>query len=169
MKKLSFLILTALILGVGVFAFGVANSAEPVAQTVQTQVERPTVEGLLEYTNMERAKAGVVPLELNPLLNKSAQMKVDELERERQPGKASHTRLSDGRRGYMYIGDAGVACKRGSENLMIGSYGHSSRQTVDAWMNSKEGHREALLSSDFEQVGFAVSENYIAQHFCDTI
>lgn len=124
-------------------------------------VEKPTVARLLELTNAERAKVGVKPLILDERLNQSAQMKADELERE---GWDDTPHINNaGIVGTEYIRNLVPECYVGSENLL--------GNTVDVnigfnwWMNSPS-HKEALLNSDFELVGFSIKNGYVAQHFC---
>lgn len=126
-------------------------------------VEKPTlsVEELFELTNAERAKAGVKPLELDERLNQSAQRKAEIMVAE---NRFSHID-NDGVHGYEYIYDY-IQCEYASENITDNVYVNSSKSAINAWMNS-ELHREAILDSDYELVGFGVEETKVVQHFCD--
>jgi uncharacterized protein YkwD len=173
MKKLLMVAVLALGIGIGLFWYNSKTSEEVAKPPVVASDEAsrvPTVEELLRLTNEERAKVGVKPLLLEPLLNKSAQMKADEMHVNDNFNHVS----SSGKRGLTYIVDSGVECQWYAENL--GS-GYNSSGIIASWMNSP-GHRDALLNSRYDQAGFGIVEHYkgwhggkslyyVALHFCD--
>lgn len=115
-----------------------------------------------ELVNAERAKVGLQPLVRDARLDQSAQLKVNELALEGWDTEP-HTR-SDGKRGYSYVYDvAPEFCQNASENLA--GYQTTSEGVVKDWMNSKT-HREAILDTEYIYVGYARTDQYIAQHFC---
>lgn len=140
---------------------------EPVLATESVDVpvyEEPTPERLLELTNAERVKAGIKPLVIDERLNQSAQRKVDELVLE---GWDDTPHVNDsGKHGYEYVIEVAPECYP-SENLLA--------NTIDVyegftwWINSTEGHKEAILNPNFDYVGHAYSNGYVVQHFCDII
>ena len=133
------------------------------AQTTQTvqipTYEKPTPQRLLELTNAERVKAGVKPLIMDERLNKSAQMKADELVRE---GWDDTPHVSDsGVRGVTYIMDYMPSCYVKSENLAE----NYELNPILGFKPSKP-HWDAVLNSSFDYVGFGVTDKYLAVHFC---
>jgi len=140
----------------------------PVQEVVPT--EKPTIARLLELTNAERAKVGVAPLKLDIRLNRSAQLKADELYRE---GWDDTPHVSNsGKHGYEYIAENMPSCTYGSENVLGDSITLHSGFTN--WMKSKP-HREAILDPRYEYIGFGIHERdnsqirggTVAAHFCD--
>ena len=182
--KLSVAILAVLtLLGAAVIVLAVSTIEVP--KTAHTQAvttpEPPTVEELLRLVNEERAKVGVAPLVLDPLLNKSAQIKADDMLKNSYFGHVD----AQGKHGYEYVADVGKNCIVPSENI-VGE--KSSIGAVEWWMNS-QSHREAIHNSNYESVGFGIRfveriplssiqstkpvnsdlvDSYvIVQHFCD--
>jgi uncharacterized protein YkwD len=139
----------------------------PVVEQKPT-IEPPTVERLLELTNAERVKAGVKPLILDERLNASAQKKVDEMAIE---GWDDTPHINDAgfNTGY-YIPQFMPECRWFSENVLGDAVDVYSG--FNNWMNS-ESHREAILDTRYEYVGFGVIKGldqrggFVAQHFCD--
>lgn len=137
--------------------------APQVATDTQLQ-QKPSADELYKLVNAERTKRGIKPLKLDKLLNKSAQLKADELERE---GLDDTPHVNDsGKHGYSYTVDVGVKCSYSGENLLTGSSGFTSKESVNSWMHSKK-HKAAILASRYDSVGYFVSDNFVVQHFCD--
>jgi hypothetical protein len=102
-------------------------------------------------TNEERQKNGLIPLRQDKQLAKAAEEKAkDMLTR----NYWAHT-APDGTTPWVFIKQAGYEYIYAGENLAKGF--NSSGDVVRAWMNSAT-HRENILSPNFEDVGFAVSE-----------
>lgn len=133
-------------------------------------VEKPvqytyTPQAFLVAVNRERAKVGSKPLVLDERLNKSAQLKADEL---RIEGWGSNPHInSDGIHGYEYAKIAVNECEAPSENL---TGGYSLHDVINRWLNSSL-HKEAMLSDKWELTGFGITKGNesfnIVQHFCD--
>lgn len=157
----------AIILG---FVFGGVLASDTTPQTPRVEVaevtpQLPTLPELFRLTNEERTKTGAKPLELSPLLNKSAQMKADELAME---GWDDTPHISDaGKRGYEYIIEQKIPNCLGSENLTQNIYVNNSESAVRAWMDSEE-HRAALLDGDAWGVGYGISKSFVVMHLCKT-
>lgn len=169
MKKRIILAITFIVCLFSVLSlfFGKAPQTVPLAtQTVKSTTPEPeyyvSVNELHKLVNKERAKRGIKPLILDKRLNKSAQMKVDELEKEGWDD-TPHTR-SDGRNGWLYVDDIGVRCSTASESLL--AFHPNAKSGIDWWMGSKP-HRDAILNAQYDLVGYARSDNFVAQHFCD--
>lgn len=124
-----------------------------------------TVGNLLKDVNAERIKAGVTPLKEDTLLDKSAQLKADEL---KQTGVYEHVSPS-GHRGIKYIDEQGVQCTFEAENLAENVSG--ANQTVTGWFNSP-AHKSAMLDPQYDTTGFGISKlangyYVVSEHFCN--
>lgn len=106
---------------------------------------------LLTLVNNERVQKGLSPLKLNGELSSAAK------------GKALHMFANnywahfapDGTSPWTFIRGSGYNYLYAGENLAKGFT--TSETAVKAWMNSPS-HRENILSSNFKEVGFGVSE-----------
>lgn len=132
------------------------------AQTHSTLVlPEDKAQQLLELTNNERAKYGVLPLKLYAALNRSAQIKADTMFIEN-----NYTHIANnGDDVTNYVKNETSDCVFVSENISSSDW---PVEVIDSFMNSKLGHREALLDSRYDYVGFGISGGYTVQHFCDT-
>lgn len=136
-----------------------------VEPTVQKPTPKPpTVDELLRLVNEERAKVGVAPLVLDPLLNQSAQYKAQDMV---DRNYFAHTDPVTGKNnGLDYALSIGAQCPVWiSENLFWAKYDKTESAT-DSWMNSKP-HKEAMLDGRYESVGFGVHDWRVVAHFCD--
>lgn len=122
----------------------------------------PTVSELLELTNAERAKAGAAPLALDERLNRSAQMKADEIHTTKVFEHAGAT----GKHGLEYVPETGLTCTTRIENLAADM---TSSGAINDWMNSPP-HKAGMLRLDTQLVGFGISEgpgySYVVGHYC---
>lgn len=152
-----------------------AQAAAGVAQEQpesKYDVGPPDAQEMLELVNQERAKVGVAPLKLDERLNASAQEKADDMQNR---GYYDH-KSPDGIEGYSLVfKHMPSKCRYASENLAEVSttdnkFG-SSRFTIDNWMHSTKGHREAILDAKYSLVGFGISKQgydlIVVQHFCE--
>lgn len=132
----------------------------------------PDAQEMLELVNQERAKVGVAPLKLDERLNASAQEKADDMQNRGYYGHES----PEGTRGTLFVfKHMPGKCRYAGENLAEVSitdnkFG-SSRFTIDNWMHSTKGHREAILDAKYSLVGFGISKQgydlIVVQHFCE--
>lgn len=152
--------------------------AQAAAGVAQEQAESkydvgpPDAQEMLELVNKERAKVGAAPLKLDERLNASAQEKADDMQNRDYYDHKS----PDGIEGYSLVfKHMPSRCRYASENLAKVSttdnkFG-SSRFTIDNWMHSTKGHREAILDSKYSLVGFGISKQgydlIVVQHFCE--
>lgn len=144
------------------------NKTVPIAQTKTEQP--PTRAELLKLVNQVRAKHGVAPLVENPILDKSAQWKADDMVRYNyyghvKPGTA-------GNDGLDYLNSLKPACVYISENLADNVYlgtntpdNNTSANTVSMWYASTP-HREAMLNPKYTLTGFGVNGTLVVEHFC---
>jgi uncharacterized protein YkwD/uncharacterized protein YukE len=105
---------------------------------------------IIELTNKERLAVGLPPLSTNILLDKSAEMKVDDMVARQYFEHVSPTGegVSDlGKKvGYEYV--------IMGENLAVGGF-TSSADIVTAWMNSA-GHKANILNKKYQEIGVSV-------------
>lgn len=108
------------------------------------------VDEIVKLVNEARAKEGLQPLTLDPLLRKGAQVRAEEC-----VSVFSHTR-PNGTSYKTAISEAGVVSNYTGENVACG---HSSaQQVVKAWLNSP-GHRDNILNSNFTKIGVGLEKN----------
>lgn len=132
----------------------------------------PDAQEMLELVNQERAKVGAAPLKLDERLNASAQEKADDMQNRGYYGHVS----PEGTRGTLFVfKHMPSKCRYAGENLAevsnTDSKFGSSRFTIDNWMHSTKGHREAILDAKYSLVGFGISKQgydlIVVQHFCE--
>jgi len=111
-----------------------------------------TKEGIIEWTNKQREKYGLVPLKENQLLDKSALAKVEDMFENQY---FSHYSPSG-------EGVSDLAKKFGydflliGENLAMGNFS-SNEDLVLAWMESP-GHRANILNEKYQEIGVGVKK-----------
>ena len=104
---------------------------------------------VLRLTNIERAKHGAGAVSANnSTLNSAAAIRAQEV-----VSLWSHTRPC-GRDPFTAFTDLGGTYRMMGENLAAGQ--RTPKEVVDAWMNSKTGHRETLLHPDFTHLGIGI-------------
>lgn len=104
---------------------------------------------LLEQTNALRAKNGLPALKMNTQLSEAANKKAAHMFQE---GYWAHI-SPDGVKPWEFILGEQYDYAYAGENLAKNF--NTSEQVISAWFNS-ETHRENLLSSNYEDIGFAV-------------
>lgn len=123
--------------------------------------------GIIEWTNFQREKYGILPLKENSQLNASAAIKVEDMFKNQY---FSHYSPND-----QGVGDlakiVGYDFILIGENLALGNF-KDDQSLVLSWMESP-GHRENILNPKYQEIGVAVEkgvfegkETWIAvQHF----
>lgn len=114
----------------------------------------------LAAINLERQKAGVAVLRLDPRLNTSAQRKASEMSSEGLDSTPHDN--AQGVHGYTYALEA-ADCAYASENLSWGY--HSVEGSVMGWMGSPP-HKTAILDPSYQTTGFGISGTFVVEHFC---
>lgn len=131
---------------------------------------------LLELVNAERQRIGVAPLEFDESMQRSAQLKANDM-----ITKDYRQHIIPGL-GDMYTQEMRyliyqrAKCSHSSENYYTGAYHpksdvfvSTSREAFNGWMSSKP-HREAIQDPKYKKTGFGVSTNnttlVAVQHFC---
>ena len=142
------------------------ETLSPTIQNIQKQVLAPTPlrvsntdtagvltkSGVITLTNTERKKTGLGALSENPLLDKSAEMKLHDLFDKQyfaheSPTGAGPSDLAD-KAGYSYI--------MIGENLALGNFSDDAA-LLKAWMESS-GHRANILNDKYAEIGVAVGK-----------
>lgn len=126
-----------------------------------------TTDAIIEATNKERIKAGLMPLRSNAHLTQSAMVKTDDMivhhyfEHDSPEGKAVSDLVFDAGYDYVIVG----------ENLARGNFVDAT-DLVTEWMNSP-GHRANILSAKYQEMGAYVAQGtydgrpvwFAVQHF----
>ena len=164
-------------------------NAQAVAEVAQEQVQ-PKLEPkkdkyddgpadpteLLELVNAERQRIGVAPLVMDENVQKSAQLKADDMIAKgyRQHDIPGLDDMYTQEMRYLIYQQA--KCTMSGENYYTGAYYpksdafvSTSREAFKGWMSSKP-HREAIQNPKYKKTGFGVSTNNTSlvavQHFC---
>lgn len=125
---------------------------------------------VLRLVNAERAKLGIAAVTRNPALEGSAQAYADQMEHDGffghvdPNGKTLKDRI-DAVEFYSRDYSADCQCIKGyalAENLARGQ--RTAEEAVQAWMDSPS-HRDAILGSDFTDLGVGVRSGVWVQHF----
>ena len=122
---------------------------------------------ILELVNAERKKVGVAPLVMHDSLNKSAQLKADDMWNR---DYRSHF-LPEDPKATLTLEMASYVepyCESSGENFVAGYKDGkmTSAIAMDWWLNSPP-HKAAILNPDYTMIGMGVSNNDIAvQRFC---
>lgn len=119
---------------------------------------------LLELVNAERQRIGVAPLEFDESMQRSAQLKADDMISRNYRDHVS----PEGIHGYeLVFKHANSECKHAGENLAwrtdntIGT----TQEAFDWWMNSKP-HRKAIQDPKYTKTGIGINKDVVVQHFC---
>lgn len=123
-------------------------------------VENDFAQQVVEYTNIERAKYGLKPLEIYQPLMKAAQMKSDDMSKNNYFSHNSPTYGTP----FELIKSLDITYSAAGENIAKGQ--QTAQEVVEAWMNS-EGHRANILNDKFTHIGigYAQNGNYWTQQF----
>ncbi len=108
-----------------------------------------TSNGIIDFTNKQRATQGLDPLQENALLRKAAENKLEDMfkqqyfEHESPDGKMPSDLAKDVGYEYVQVG----------ENLALGNF-KDDEVLVQAWMDSP-GHRANILNKKYSEIGTA--------------
>jgi uncharacterized protein YkwD len=105
---------------------------------------------LVNLTNQNRAVANVSQLIVNPILEKAAQMKADDMAAK---GYFAHN-TPDGKTPWYWFNLAGYKYTYAGENLAVNF--QESADVETAWMNS-HGHFLNIMNPKFTEIGIATS------------
>ena len=123
---------------------------------------------ILELVNQERARIGVAPLVMDENVQKSAQLKADDMEAKgyRQHNIPGTNSMLSPEMAQLYRESN---CSVAGENLIWRSDNgiETTGGAFDGWMGS-EPHRKAIQNPKYTKTGIAVSpdKRIVVQHFC---
>lgn len=153
---------------VGILVFTVTRNtvAEPAPSSVPTVSKYdegpPDASEIFELVNAERAAVKIAPLKIDERLNKSAQIKANDM---LTRGYYSHED-PQGKSGASYVFEqAPDVCMFAAENLIKGDTLFTSRQSIDSWKSSP-AHYSAMIDGKYTLTGFGIAGNIVVQHFC---
>ena len=143
---------------------------------VTTIPEKPTADKIFELVNKERTQRGIAPLVRVPEIDNVARLKVEDMIKN---DYYAHRNPKTGR-GLIDQTYVDNHCKEYGENINQDEYwttrpeDHPAEDHVKEWMESTDGHREAILNPRFKYAGLALgwrTENRFvtALHFCEPL
>lgn len=112
---------------------------------------------LIDLANADRGTAGLPQLRYNPVLEKAAQAKANDMAAR---GYFSHT-TPDGAAPWRFFQQAGYLYLRAGENLAVNF--SDSKDVETAWMNSPT-HRANILQQGFTEIGIATASGEFQGH-----
>lgn len=175
-KTIVITIILALIVGVGgevwlktrldtQAAAGVAQKQEQEQPKSKYDVGPPDAQEILELVNQERARIGVAPLVMDENVQKSAQLKADDMEAK---GYRQHiipgTQYTLSKEMAYWVNKS---CSKSSENISwrTDNIPGTSQDVFNGWMSSKP-HREAIQDPKYTKTGIGTHKDIAVQHFC---
>lgn len=142
---------------------------------VTTIPERPTADKIFELVNKERTQRGIAPLVRVPEIDNNTRLKVEDMIKN---DYYAHINPKTGQ-SLMDRTYRDNYCNAYSENINAGDYWTTldkdmSEVEVKSWMESTDGHREAILNPRFKYAGIYLgwwNENNfrVALHFCEPL
>lgn len=120
-------------------------SVVPVVAPTQKEIKQE----IFNLVNAERIKKGLEPLKENILLNKSAELKAEDLIEKNYWDHNS----PQGVEPWVFFKKVGYSYSEAGENLAKNFY--NPQDVVNDWMNSQK-HRENILKNVYEEMGIAV-------------
>ena len=143
---------------------------------VTTIPERPTADKIFELVNKERTQRGIAPLVRVPEIDNDTRLKVEDMI------KNDYYAHRNPKTGQFLMDNtySDKHCKEYGENINQDDYwttrpeDHPAEDHVKEWMESTDGHREAILNPRFKYAGLALgwrTENRFvtALHFCEPL
>lgn len=106
---------------------------------------------LVDFTNANRASQNFAPLKINPLLEKAAQLKAEDMAKK---GYFAHN-SPDGLSPWSWFKKAGYNFSYAGENLAVNFF--DSQELVDAWLASPL-HKQNILNRNFTEIGIGVAK-----------
>jgi len=116
-----------------------------------------TTSQVVELTNAERAKVGLLPLEMNSKLSSAALAKGQDMLTDQYWAHIA----PDGKEPWSFIKESGYTYKVAGENLARDFY--STGDMVAAWMNSPT-HKANIVNNNYKEIGIAVIDGTLLGH-----
>ena len=123
---------------------------EPTKESIPDGINDEYAQEIFKYTNEEREKAGLEPLEWNDNLTEAAQIRAEEL-----TVKYSHDRPNNDPYEFYFLGAHGE----------IITTAPSPEKAIELWMDSSE-HRNAILNEDYKSVAVGCYVNQYGKLYC---
>lgn len=145
--------------------------AQAAAGAAQEQAESkydvgpPDAQEILELVNKERARIGVASLVMDENVQKSAQLKADDMVAK---GYRQHiipgTQYTLSKEMAYWVNKS---CSKSSENISwrTDNIPGTSQDVFNGWMSSKP-HREAIQDPKYTKTGIGTHKDIAVQHFC---
>lgn len=120
---------------------------------------------ILELVNKERERIGVAPLVMDENVQKSAQLKADDMAAK---GYRQHiipgTQYTLSKEMAYWVNKS---CSKSSENISwrTDNIPGTSQDVFNGWMGSKP-HREAIQDPKYTKTGIGTHKDIAVQHFC---
>ncbi len=112
---------------------------------------------LVDYANEDRAEKNFSGLTINPVLEKAAQLKANDMA---EKSYFAH-KSPDGKTPWYWFQKAGYDFSYAGENLAVNF--NDSVDVNSAWMNSPS-HRDNILNENFSEIGIATAEGVYEGH-----
>ncbi len=115
-----------------------------------------TRQQVIDLTNQERNQYGDAPVKENPLLDKAAEEKAQNMFSDNY---WAHINPKTGQTPWYWMQQVGYGYIYAGENLARGY--STSQDVMNAWMASKMGHKENVLGTHYQEIGVAVEDGVI--------
>ena len=140
--------------------------------------EKPTADKIFELVNKERTQRGIAPLVRVPEIDNVTRLKVEDMI------KNDYYAHRNPKTGQMLIDRTyrDNYCNEYGENINQDEYwttrpeDHPAEDHVKEWMESTDGHREAILNPKYKYSGIALDwwdkerhQFRVVQHFCEPL
>jgi uncharacterized protein YkwD len=115
-------------------------------------------QAVLDLTNAERKKQNLQPLKVNELLTKTA--------RGHSANMAKQQKLDhelDGKKAHERIEALGYKFSAMAENIAMGQ--KTPGDAVRSWMTSTAGHKENMLSKEYNEIGIGIAADANGQRY----
>lgn len=135
----------------GLYSTGVDNTMTLYAQWIDNDaVQDKMAEEIVKLVNQARKSAGVAPLNTHPALVVAANVRAEEIS-----VLQDHVR-PNGKGGLSAIEEAGYKGSSFAENIGWGY--EDASHVMEAWLASKAGHRDNILSAVYTDIGVGCYE-----------
>jgi uncharacterized YkwD family protein len=135
-----------------------STTSQPAGNYTQQTTTGSFATQVAALVNQERAKAGLAPLRLDSSLSNVAMVKAKDMSNNNYFSHYSPTYGSP----FDMMNRYGISFGYAGENIAMGQ--QSPTQVMTDWMNS-QGHRENILSPNYDSIGVAFYNGYWVQEF----
>ena len=171
MKRTVLILVTLAVLTLGTVSYASLDKRQATVPSTQAtaqvlskyEVGPPDAQELLELVNAERARVGAAPLVIDERVQKSAQLKADDMNSGNYFGHImpSTGKVLDDEMNALLVS----ACADSSENISWGQRENTTQSAMTGWSNSPP-HYAAMVNPEYTLTGIGISSDKIVQHFC---